>query len=66
MNLPAWVLAIFLGIAAAVPVGVYFTVTLFSRRTNSSPIPVTGCMRRQDLSRARDFPFLQLALASIG
>jgi hypothetical protein len=29
MNLPAWVLAIVLGIAAAVPVGVYFTVTLF-------------------------------------
>jgi hypothetical protein len=29
MNLPAWVLAIFLGIAAAVPVGVYFFAALF-------------------------------------
>jgi hypothetical protein len=29
MNLPGWVLAIFLTMAAAVPVGVYFTATLF-------------------------------------
>jgi hypothetical protein len=29
MNLPAWVLAIFLGIAATVPVGVYFVAALF-------------------------------------
>ena len=29
MTLPAWVLAIFLTMAAAVPVGVYFTATLF-------------------------------------
>jgi hypothetical protein len=29
MNLPGWVLAIFLSMAAAVPVGVYFAATLF-------------------------------------
>jgi hypothetical protein len=29
MTLPGWVLAIFLTMAAAVPVGVYFTATLF-------------------------------------
>src|ERR1700730_18152586 len=29
MNLPAWVLAIFLGMAAAVPVGFYFVAALF-------------------------------------
>ena len=29
MNLPGWVLAIFLSMAALVPVGVYFTATLF-------------------------------------
>jgi LPXTG-motif cell wall-anchored protein len=29
MTLPGWVLAIFLGMAAAVPAGVYFTSTLF-------------------------------------
>jgi hypothetical protein len=29
MTLPAWVLAIFLSMAALVPVGVYFTATLF-------------------------------------
>ena len=30
MTLPGWVLAIFIGMAAVVPVGVYFTATLFS------------------------------------
>jgi len=29
MTLPGWVLAIFVGMAAAVPAGVYFTVSLF-------------------------------------
>ena len=29
MTLPGWVLAIFLSMAALVPVGVYFTATLF-------------------------------------
>jgi hypothetical protein len=29
MNLPGWVLAIFLTMAAAVPAGAYFTATLF-------------------------------------
>ena len=29
MTLPGWVLALFLAMAAAVPVGVYFTATLF-------------------------------------
>ena len=29
MTMPGWVLAIFLTMAAAVPVGVYFTATLF-------------------------------------
>ena len=29
MTIPAWVLAIFLAMAAAVPAGVYFTATLF-------------------------------------
>lgn len=29
MTVPAWALAIFLSIAAAVPAGVYFTATLF-------------------------------------
>jgi hypothetical protein len=29
MTLPGWVLAIFLTMAASVPVGVYFTATLF-------------------------------------
>jgi hypothetical protein len=29
MTLPAWVLAIFLSMAALVPAGVYFTATLF-------------------------------------
>jgi hypothetical protein len=29
MTIPAWALAIFLAMAAAVPAGVYFTATLF-------------------------------------
>ncbi len=29
MSLPGWVLAIFLGMAAAIPAGVYFAATLF-------------------------------------
>jgi LPXTG-motif cell wall-anchored protein len=29
LTLPGWVLAIFLGMAAVVPVGVYFSATLF-------------------------------------
>ena len=29
MTLPGWVLAIFVGMAAAVPAGVYFTASLF-------------------------------------
>jgi hypothetical protein len=45
MTLPGWVLALFLAMAAAVPVGVYFTATLFFPPDQSYTYVGEGTMR---------------------